>query len=488
MEQSCAANERRNTRRIVVDLGQSSSLLALVALGHCKHSVKVKSASIEKYGTRRGSLQPIMKALGQLPNLCTLTVDLNHGRISVATLVVLVKSVKGLRDLALTNAVFTGTLCDQIELERMLMSPRCCNIRRLSLNHCKGTAVVRAFLTKTTSMKIVSIRNCHISQFDMGSGASLVLMFQQNLGLRSLTLDSIPDLEDWHLVQLADSISDRNDNHLVGLHIISSNIGQEAGEALANLLLSGRSRISQLTLNLGREWSSIGRTLASVLSSSNASSLTSLQLRLTGSDLDGHDIATMALQVGEALTLSRTRLTRLEFNVDLDTFVGFGHDCRVLRFYEDVLGKNHLVQDLRFFDSYWESGIATNPGHSKHSNTHHDLPEPTSLPMTPYLKMKLALNRSGLSTMIHDPPGENRSPMSLASYVQAMSTIKDDLSCVFYAISHNPSLFAVHVNDFRSPLPAAKRGDGNPSAGSFERRKSSKQVDLAWLRQIRASF
>jgi hypothetical protein len=483
------ANERRTTRRIVVDLRQSSSLPALVALGHCTQRTKVKSALIEKYGTYRVSLQPIMKALGQLPNLCTLTVDLDRKRLSVGTLVVLVKSVKGLRDLTLKNAVFTGTLCDQIELERTLVSPLYCNIRRLSLSHCQGTAVVSAFLTKTTSLKMLRISNCRISQCDMGGGASLVQMFQQNLGLRCLTLESIPDLEDKHLVQLSDSMSDRNNNHIEGFHIISSNIGQEAGEALANLLLSWRSRISQLTLNLGREWSTIGYTFASVLSSSNASSLTSLQLRLTGSDLDGHDIAVTALQIGDALRLSRTRLTRLEFNVDLDTFVGFGHDSRVLRFYEDVLRTNHLLQDLRFFDSCRESGIAANRGHSERTNTQH-LPEPTSLPMTPYLKMKLTLNGSGLSTMIHESLGENRSPLSLASYVQAIYTIKDDISCAFYAISRNPTLFAVHENGYLSPLPAADGSpsgeDGSPYAGSFQRTKRGKQVDLVWLRQIGA--
>lgn len=415
---------RQSVSHIVIDLGRTDAGPALIALGHRKRRRKVKSALIMAqqaktyipwHNTDRNHVKTMLQAMGDFPNLTVLTIDLSYWKLQVVTLAVMLQATKSLKELTLRNLVLTGNLCDQNELEHVLLSQS--NIQCLSLERCNGTATVRTLSTKISSLRKVKIVSSRISQSDAWASATLVEMCSNNPKIRSLTLCDVSDLDDQHVCELMEAIRSGNSPELHDLQLISPKAGQVAGEAILNFLLhSSSTSLCKLNLKLGGNWNTIGSSLARVLSVNV--SLRKLKLRVCGSD-----VASQAIQIAHALSKSvARRLTQFELNMNISSMTASGECQKVLCAFESTLKQNHALEDLRFFDTNIDCDVSQSM-------------------ITPFLRMKLDLNRSGLLKLLHGSNEKKSIPMDSDSYLKAMARTNQNLSVLFYALHNNPALF-----------------------------------------------
>lgn len=442
---------RQNMSHVVIDLGRSGGGPATSAslgqhrkaLGHRKR--KVKSALIMAqqaksyipwHNTDKNHIKTMLQTLGDFPNLTVLTVDLSYWKLRVATLSVMVQATRSLKELTLRNLVLTGNLCDQTELESVLESYS--NIQNLTLDRCRGTATVRTLLTRLSSLRKVQVVSSRISQSDVWASVTLVEMCGSNPKLRSLSLQDVLDLEDQHVCQLVEALRSKMAPALHELNLTSSKAGQMAGDTILSLLLNGNNTsLSKLKLSLGGIWNNMGTSVGRVLSSPTA--LRKLQLLIPSRS----DTVTIAAQIAAALSCSVTRLTHLGLNVNLTASTGSGQYQDLIGAFESALKNNHTLEVLRFYDSKdsWAS-----PGGNQSE-------------LTPFLRMKLDLNRTGLLRLLHD---SNNQPIPMNAYLQAMTKANENLSVLFYALQNNPTLFSGHLRPCR-PLDLHTQSRGKRS-------------------------
>ena len=361
----------------------------------------------------------IFGALSNLPNLQSLTVDLDDTRLTIRNLLAALQGECRLRELKLSHVKLEGQAEDYQLLQEVLgVHP---GLTRLSFLNCKGTAAIQALLMAVPALQDVSLVSTPLGRGADGTTGSFLIEFcRQCPLLRSLVLDEVTDLVDGQqIVRWANKFANPSFPSQIHELAISSSLllGDVAGESLARLLMTNRS-IQKCTLQLCGPWDNCGASMASVLRCNVA--LTKLSLGIPGCNKT--EVTEKANELAKALLPENSpdsKLKRLYLHLDIDCILdGDLEGTEMIKTFERVLNTNDNLKDLSLLDA------CTYP-----------------FELTTRIDNRLLQNRTGIPKLLHRK-GYNIGHFHEA-YVERVIANRVNLDMTFFALSQMPSIVAL---------------------------------------------
>lgn len=363
---------------IFVDLASTRVESALRTLSNIpKLGKKVKKATVHantlvenpgRFGRvnfEAKHIQYVFEALAKLPNLHSLTIELNFHVISfpIAALLVALETKK-LKRLTLKHLLFHG---DDKKLEDLRQLARQqTSLKSLTLDCCRGVAGIRALIYNLPRLQELRVSNSALSpsvgtiQQQHDKEVDMVNLVTPTLSI--LKLDDVLELDDNDCVALANALAD---SQVEELHLASSMISTEATHAITSSLKLIKS-LRKLTLHL--DCDDVGIYIARVISDS--SSLECVDLRLHN---DADSVSFACGLMAEALESNSCNLQHLRLRLDIE--LESLPDCVVDNFAR-ALHTNTVLQTLSLDDGIYRY--------------------PLSLDM----RLKLALNECGCNQLL----------------------------------------------------------------------------------------
>jgi hypothetical protein len=480
------SNNNRSSSHIAVDLCQRNSLRALAILCSTKgRKGKVKSAFVHvqdgsEWQAMEDTLQTMVAAfamLGSLPNLRSLTMDLQHRTLPVESLLMLLEGARGLKELELRRVSIPGERTPE-SLHKVLLAHT--SLQSLTFSHCQACEVVQAFISQLPLLLDLKIIDTKISGQETVSSMVLNGVCRRDQ-LRRLHLEDVPDLHDEHIRSLASTLATTRNLHQ--LHLSSISLGERAGRAVAKMLMTNNS-INKVTLELGY-WSKCGSAMAQVLQTNT--SVTQLKVLLTGShqaSVENKARELLAALSGNYSNVTDVTLCILDTSTNpsridgplLDSFVNVHQVWKAL---DDVLETNHTLEKVVIMDACLQTI---------------DTPAST--------QASLDRNRAGLSRLLYGTDQDQDHEDNFhEKYISAIIDHKNNLDLVYFAICNYPSIlsFCDSVDANSSPMgqesvtgddqaiPTRKRDPPSPTSSflfpSYTSKSRSTSTPTRFLQQ-----
>lgn len=356
----------------------------------------------------------IFEALGNLPNLTTLHVDLGQLMgLPIRALTVLFGGPRAskLASLQLTKLQFVGTAQHLQELRCTLRELT--SLHSIKINACRGDPqAVEGLLLDPPSLSTIEVTSTSISPLDLSpeeANDKLVQLLRFSPKLKTLSLINLPQGQagDGPIQALAAELSRNLSTQLTELTIVSSLLGMESGKAISNMLQLNTT-IQSLSLQL--DWEDSGVSIANMLKRNQT--LKSLDLRVYG---DEDSVSGSAIEMARALAApgaSKLRKLRLcfEFHPNLITE-------EVVAAFQDALQTNEHLSKLVLTDSI----------------------EKCPLPVS--TKTKLRLNRLGVPQLLRNQDDVVGNATAVhEAIVEAIIMAKNDIHVLYDLVSSYPTL------------------------------------------------
>jgi hypothetical protein len=458
LESKYYENMASSSKSIAVDVTQASCLRSLAAICSSKSKkFRVKSVQLfrknsscpwqEEDLTPEGMLA-VFSLLARLSNLEYLTIDLDDRTLPLQSLVVLLEGTKQLRELQLRHVCLPGKPSQ--DLQKAMEGHT--SLEKVSMLEVRGSPVVQTFMMYLPKLRSLELVGTKISSA-AGLTSAVLIATCQSPCLREIRLEDIPDLIDLHIVALAKFLQKSPEKtHLRKFHLSSVSVGDVAGSAITDLLLTTKF-LRQVTLDLG-SWEQSGNSASQVLT--HNTTLTHLQVSVTGQLQAAVD--QKVVEIFSALKTNR-HLKSLRLGLNNDEAPVVSIDPLVLETLELALDTNHTLEALTLVD---------------------DCDGPVSLPYS--ITSKLDQNRAGLSRLLHEPCQNFHVP-----YMENIIQNKDSLDLVFFALSNHPMvLFSSAAESQQQQQEGALSVASNmiPSSSSSKKRLLSPKTIQRGVRRL----
>jgi len=493
---------KKEGERIVVDLGQSHkvchalSLLASIPerqskVKHAhvvcmeeplpklrrKNSKGKKSSKSKSLGTKE--LTEVFKALGDLTNLTSLTIDLNYMmELPIQVLFPILTCAAKLQSLEFRDVRFQSNDWKEIESLQSLLE-ECTSLKSMTISHVRGPPeIMESLLLGPPALERIEVVSSAVSSCccrgrscgETTGNTSLCCQEIQSRSLERIVKQS-PRLKALHLVELPlGQISDEHVKALAmnlswttctlqELSIVSSWLTATSGEAICHMMMLNES-ITRLQLHL--DWEDHGPMVADMIRMNCA--LRSLDLRVYG-DYDQvqdclHDLALALYQIpAEKGTPTSSSLSELRmcFEFDPDTLV----KDKLLKAFEKAIKTNDTLHELTLTDSL------------------------TKRQLNPSLQTKLTLNKLRVPQLLRDTACTSECDCSNTmqqqeqqqheGLVNAIVAAKNDTNVVFHILSNCPSMIG--------PQEAAAVCTATPSSSTSASKTNSSVMYGLLIRQ-----
>lgn len=232
----------RSHQRLSVDLKQANaSLNALGALSgmpkrHAKVTRALVHASAPIHKTQSLDIVKIFEAIGDLPNLNDVTIDLGYMTVMpLRGLLALLDGQAKLASLQLTNLQFEGDTFELQQLRLLLKEQTSLQVLKIKAVR-ESPEVVLALLLDLPNLTRVEIVSAMISsdkESQCGAKQRLVEILRSSPHLKRLAFVDLPpgQIDDSQIQDLANDLS-WNPSRLEELTIVSSSLGAASGKAI----------------------------------------------------------------------------------------------------------------------------------------------------------------------------------------------------------------------------------------------------------------
>mgnify|MGYP005844178289 CR=1 FL=1 len=385
---------------------ECESTLSYIPLRHLKPQVKQADvhASFGKineqflYDSVR--MISVFQMIGELPNLVSLQIDLGFAAtMPLQALICLFQENSKLKSLSMQNLQLEESCDETLKLEALLKKNH--QLQKLRLANCQDSSAVSVLLSGPRRLTSIELDNTSIAS-NKTSSIALIAEVIQSPKLKSLSLLNVPNFHDENAVALAVDLS-LGKSCLKVLTIVSSVLGRKAGKAIAKMLHFNKI-LEKLCLHI--DFDQVGFLMSNALEAN--STLQGIDLRIFGDD----DIASnTCLSIAKSLRSESSALRKLRLRLEIEPAK---IEPSVLEEFQATFQTNNTLENIVLDDSM----------------TRCRLPDS--------LKMKLALNRSGISKLL------KADAIETANYyervVEAMISEKDCLDVLFYTLSEVPAL------------------------------------------------
>ncbi|CAB9496143.1 expressed unknown protein [Seminavis robusta] len=412
---------------------------------------------------RMESIIQVFRAIASLPNLTSLTVDLEYfAALPVGALLELLIGKCQLESLQLSHLQLVATTTDtnpdngngnasmedthpenELDLLRLILN----NQPRLSAIHftsCRGNpAIMQALILEPPALQSIHLDGTPIAPVHTPQNPSsnnetitastcsctdtLARILRASPQLKELSLMNLPlgQISDKHIQTMAGELSwGEACKQLTDLTIVSSLLGEETGEAISNMLVFNDS-IRALTLHI--DWEEIGYAVSKMIQTN--STLQRLDVRVYG---DEDFITDGVVAVAQALEkpFSSLQKLRLCFEFEPSRIPG-----AVLDAFSKALETNETLGKLVLTDTI----------------------EKCALPVA--MRTRLRLNRLGVHDLLRaanetttittgatdtaaskTESSRNASPSVHETFVEAIISAKNDIHVVYNLLSNYPLL------------------------------------------------